>query len=111
MAETKHTPGEWTIKGPSRGLRDFDDGGDYAIVVDGNQIIAEVIRRTDTETYQPAFANAHLIAAAPTMLEALEQINEFACYTQENQDARDDMLLNIGNAARAAIAKATGDSQ
>lgn len=37
------------------------------------------------------------------MVVALERINEFACYTQENQDARDEMLLAIGNTARAAL--------
>lgn len=37
------------------------------------------------------------------MVAALERINEFACYTQENQDARDKMLLAIGNTARAAL--------
>jgi hypothetical protein len=49
-------------------------------------------------------ANARAIAALPTLYQALEVINVLACYTQENQNARDEMLLNIGSIAREATA-------
>ena len=42
------------------------------------------------------------------LLEALERIDAMACYaSEENTDAKDDMLLSIGKHARAAIARAT----
>lgn len=47
--------------------------------------------------------DARLISAAPQLYEALQVINTLACYTQENQDARDRMLPSIGETARAAI--------
>ncbi len=71
----KHTPGIWQISGPSSGKASSDDGGDYAIYIRNDagdaQIFAEVIYRTDTNTYQPVEANAKLIAAAPDLVQAL----------------------------------------
>jgi len=61
---TEHTPGPWTITGPSSGqMSGMDDGGDYAIIAD-NQIIIEVIHRTGKTTFQPALANAEFIIRA-----------------------------------------------
>ena len=72
----KATPGPWEIKGPSSGkLKGMDDGGDYAIIA-ANQIIAEIICRTDETVYQPAHANARLIAASPNLLEACREAAE-----------------------------------
>lgn len=42
------------------------------------------------------------------LVEALERINEYACYaSEENTDAREAMLLRIGETARSAISTAT----
>jgi len=49
--------------------------------------------------------DAHLIAAAPNLLSAMEKINEWCCYaSEENIDARLTALQQIGIHARAAIA-------
>ena len=74
----KHTPGPWTIKGPSAPNRPKTDGGDYAIIADG-KIIAEAIYQTDETDFQPVIANARLIAAAPDLLEALKLFVERDC--------------------------------
>jgi len=68
-----HTQGPWTIKGPSPGGSAMDDGGDYAILAQG-EIIAEVIFMTAANTFQPAEANARLIAKAPALLAALAAV-------------------------------------
>lgn len=61
MSDTKHTPGPWIADT----LMIFPDNGDAI-----THAIAEIKCRNvdDREPY----ANAHLIAAAPDMLEALE---------------------------------------
>lgn len=54
-------------------------------------------------------ADARLIASAPDLLEALNQINMLACYaSEEATETREAVLLHIGETARAAIAKAEG---
>jgi hypothetical protein len=56
-------------------------------------------------------ANARLIASAPDLLEALNQVNSAACYaSEEAPETREAMLLHIGEIARAAITKATGET-
>lgn len=49
-----------------------------------------------------------LRAVNAELLAALERIDGMACYaSEENTDAKDDVLLMIGTHARAAIARAT----
>ena len=48
------------------------------------------------------YANARLIAAAPEMLEALQRLYKYLPYVNQS---------NGGMQARAAIAKATGETQ
>ncbi len=61
----------------------------------------------DDATYEEAIANAHLIAAAPELLEALETLAD-VCPCQ-NGCAPDDMTCAT-NKAKAAITKARGES-
>jgi hypothetical protein len=84
----EHTPGPWTVEGPVA-LR----GGDYwSVILPGLEEPIDLYAADNGE------ANARLIAAAPDLLEALQEIIKW----NEVQH-----WFNF-NAARAAIAKATG---
>jgi len=75
---SKHTPGPWQMGHASSGRGPNDDGGDYPIYVADNSdykhILAEVICQTSPLVFQPAEANAKLIAGAPELLEACQQM-------------------------------------
>ena len=64
MSKTKHTPGPWHISTNTHAMR---------IISNHCVALAEVYAR---ESVEKQVANAHLIAAAPEMLEALERITE-----------------------------------
>lgn len=64
-----------------------------------------------TDGSKQSAANAALFAAAPDMLAALQRINEWCCYAnEENIGAQALALQQIGVSARAAIARAEGQS-
>lgn len=67
-ATEKHTPGEWTTRGP----RMQDMAPDYAVVADG-EIIAEVFGRSSVSKFHPSEANATLIRSAPALLALARQ--------------------------------------
>jgi hypothetical protein len=86
----KHTPGPWTVTDAI-----WDSGGDVAYILTGVK--------------EACAADAHLIAAAPELLEALRTL------VRMNNDAGPfggeiyrDRVERAWDAARAAIAKATG---
>lgn len=65
----QHTPGPWT----SRGAIPFrSQTADYCVIANGGFVVAETFQASDQT--QNALANAHLIAAAPDLLEACESI-------------------------------------
>ena len=78
QTQTKYTLGPWHARGPSQ--PDNTGGRDWCVLDDDGKIIAECFEHVgfsdDRKTYavRPAEANARLIAAAPEMLEALEQV-------------------------------------
>lgn len=92
--QSKHTPGPWTI----------DDGN--IILGDKGLSVAEVY----ADDLEQQRHNARLIAAAPTMLEALVDLVE----TLQNVRMQDgggqiqDEYADMFSEARAAIAKAEG---
>ena len=94
---SKYTPGPWKVVKDAFGFcinqRDDDDGNIRAIA--------------DIRKYAPgggtAEGNARLIAAAPELLDALQEIEVFM-----GADFDD---LPIASKARAAIAKATGETK
>lgn len=88
---SKHTPGPWNI--------DKDDSGNgVSANVNGSRYwITGVIQEPGKEFSDEA--NARLIAAAPDLLEALQNIVESGLSTSRI------------SAARAAIAKATGEQK
>jgi hypothetical protein len=99
MSETKFTPGRWAF----RALRG-DDGLGY-IEADGYDIIHAGVSDLSREENE---ANAHLIAAAPEMYEALVHFIEdptFQVAVGGNPNVVDRMLDH----ARAALAKARGE--
>ena len=94
--QPKHTPGEWIAKHAEGG--GFDE---WYISRDGEAraIASDII---DPVTGLPCAANAHLIAAAPDLLNALKVL--VALGSLELPHQRDTAI----NAALAAIAKAEG---
>lgn len=98
---SKHTPGPWAQKPPRIGA---------AITIygpDGEFPIATTCSNTSPATMQAhrdgtVAANARLIAAAPDLLKRLKALLNYA-----NMGAYD--RAKAVNAARAVIAKATGD--
>jgi hypothetical protein len=100
---TKHTPGPWEIDGEyvqqvgQTGLAicdvmNMDVGGDKG-----------------WHSGPVTQANKHLIAAAPDLLEALEDLKSELVLSNVDQDYVESHFRPCLNKAAAAIAKATGD--
>ena len=92
MSAGQHTPGLWEVK------RQIN-GEDFYIADGPNFDVCEIIVG-HARSQETAEANARLIAAAPDLLENLKQLCE--------------LLESIGHdctPARAAIAKATGETK
>ena len=91
----KHTPGPWRIKmtitGPEKSKMEVS-----AII--GTQAKDAIIKVLDAD-----FDDARLIAAAPTLLEVLQELEESSGYWSEY-----DVPLGIVERIKAAIALATG---
>jgi hypothetical protein len=101
MSETKWTPGPWE---PQRAAYLSDGGRDFGIRADvagENVVVAETFERVGERIRAPASANAYLIAAAPELYEALEQI------TIRWMDPG-SITVEHWQAARDALAKARG---
>jgi hypothetical protein len=96
--KTQHTPGPWKFGSKTDGdLYKRNIAG-----VDGYHVAA-VSSRDDHEVD----ANARLIAAAPDLLEALQDLFDADMEHVLMGDGKDDQIEAIAK-ARAAIAKATG---
>lgn len=99
---SKHTPGPWVaVKYP--------DTKAHTVWANGVSSLASV-KHNQPHTQE---ANAHLIAAAPEMLEALKAlIDAFEPYVLDETDA-DVRERNVAHLieARAAIRKATGGAE
>lgn len=111
MTQATHTPGPWIVSHAGSGQNGVFVIDELYVTVDGADVaIAADI--ADPTTAQKSEANARLIAAAPTLLMALEFLLDqaesfnvsgvyFSAF-RENRDALDT--------ARDAIAKATGSA-
>ncbi len=105
------TPGPWFLAGYNSCIRSSEDGtkGDTICVFHGKET-----------TYKNNANNGRLIAAAPEMYEALQQILPFveeeqevreACYLPAPDDQEEKELVQIAEllaVIRAALAKADG---
>jgi hypothetical protein len=101
MSEFKGTPGSWNLQTETGYIE--DDDAQYQVVGEGENPIAWVFWRKG-EYYVTGQANARLIAAAPDLLEALQDLMDregLMCSCTNCDRARDP--------ARAAIAKALGE--
>ena len=109
----KHTPGPWHADGleiwATKAVR-------FNLTTVGTPMIAAVWAHADMEGGSPANANARLIAAAPELLGALQNMMDIvddapkgvASYYANGEDAPWSDFDREITAARAAIAKATG---
>lgn len=114
MAETKHTPGPWEVGGQAfRVIAHFDGLGFWEIA---NAAPTKIVGESGM-TYDAGGdveANARLIAAAPDLLEALEEIRDMLW---SRPDISDRLRPLMGFAEEAtnqkaarAIAKAKGET-
>jgi hypothetical protein len=112
MKETKHTPGPWIVRSHEPWVI-AKDHGDMKSVVHLNYPIEQ------TPTQQ---ANAHLVAAAPEMLKALEVVTDSieaeieARYPPEIKEhpammRRYEQDMEEVKEARAIISKARGEKE
>ena len=106
--ESKHTPGPWVIR---RGASVADSDG-FGVAACGGYYNSEI---DPADLLKIQAANARLIAAAPDMLAALDEIDSGICKEMSAIEAGEysigqvvDLLVYLQNTARAAIAKAKG---
>lgn len=101
----QHTPGPWVVRGPAGPTADAPEGGDCAIVAQGNAVIAETFFRWGAahNATADAISNAHLIAAAPDLLTALKRVRAEISEAELNYSS-------LVPAIDSAVAKAEGRS-
>ena len=97
---TKHTPGPWTTYNPSTAQLYYSLR--ITSETDGHDVAALIPNGKNAERWE---ANARLIAAAPDLLAALDEMLGDA--ETMNAPYRNDAICER---ARAAIAKATGET-
>jgi len=103
----KHTPGPWTAKPTQEGDWQIDTGPDQDLNLTLWSAMA-VIHGCDGDPelgLKKAEANARLMAAAPDLLEALEELFHLI---DDAYDGERLFTLNLQRKVRAAIAKAKG---
>lgn len=106
MRDVKHTPGDWQAD---------EEAG--MIFTRPDPLAQFVVAFTESGTFDEQCANARLIAAAPTLLEALKDADAWIgeCYrawapdgvSEPVTDRLHDGTYSRRGAIRAAIAKAT----
>jgi hypothetical protein len=108
---TKHTPGPWNAN-PKRLIIETQSGpveGPLMSYLVGNRAS---LPGTVVSIASERVADHHLCAAAPDLLAALQGLDEAYCRAGSplNKDERHEDRMRL-IAARAAIAKATGEKQ
>ena len=104
---TAHTPGPWLVYNEAArfpGIEAGLNGRNFSVVVYGTDNEIEGVKG---RTHAEALANARLIAAAPALMAALEQMIPLA--EMINLNLGDDRYAARIAAARAAIAAAKGN--
>lgn len=102
MSDTKHTPGPFYTTNPHGTvlIREVSTDAVIATIEDGGHVDPDVVY-FDSEEQE---ANAHLFAAGPEMLEALEDL------LAQDEANRPDTQLDTEK-AYAALSKARGTDQ
>lgn len=97
MGEARHTPGPWVFDGICQ-------------IVEGERPHMRIcFLPSDHHEYASSKPNAHLIAAAPELLEALKIARECVAYCRRaHKDAQSGTGFPVEIILDAAIAKATG---
>lgn len=99
----KHTPGPWEHTGQGDIVGKEDNGYGLGYVDVCSVYLRAVRGRTN--------ANARLIAAAPDLLEALEDaLSDYDAWMKDADVTPNESLLAWTNKARAAIASARGEA-
>lgn len=103
----QHTPGPWELQRktkPTKTRKYYEHGESFVVMGRNNSYfgLAEVSGPCNFDMQEELRANAALIAAAPELLEVLEDV-------ADRWDVYDDEdAPELGQRIRAAIAKATG---
>ncbi len=103
----RHTPGPWTTGGVVTRVEHWPKGWSDPICV------ADCHAKQAPESKSERVANARLIAAAPELLQSLDDLQEMAVSAIGNRDNGSDFdramesLDRVAKEARIAIAKAT----
>ena len=97
---TKHTPGPWVVS----------DDGDMTLIIHAPKDEVDIARMSnDCEMFSEIRANAHLIAAAPAMYDALRELtNAFALVVKMTPYGVSMDVSKVHDNARAALAQAEG---
>ena len=99
---TTHTPGPWEAKyqpfSPAHTIGKRASNGSHDLIADLSESVAQLDERQ---------ANAHLIAAAPEMLEALKLIVNYQNYTMNFSKVSYELQAALTECVNA-IAKAEG---
>jgi len=111
--ERQHTPGTWEIRRPAH-ITWNGPSGAFEIRAGDKVICQRPWAEGAAEAIREFEANALLIAAAPELLEACAAAMEFMVKGRERGYVHvpdDDYLAAVPGTLRAAIAKATGQTQ
>ena len=103
---SNHTPGPWRVSPSNNGILTFVGPESHAVagVYTHTRIVGSGGRAIDVEPTKYGLADAHLIAAAPEMYEALVLIARTANYKQEDTSIEmGERLVDIEKIAKQTI--------
>jgi hypothetical protein len=103
----KHTPGPWSLEPVE------DRSIKHLCPVDGERMSLLTIVHQDETPFAAVYkdADARLIAAAPCLLDALQELTQIASVLEATCLGDSRAKENRMDRARAAIAKATGETK
>jgi hypothetical protein len=108
----KHTPGPWEVADLPHSIVVRTESPNKTPYGASRYAAIGGFDRTDPDQFAEAIANARLIAAAPDLLSALDDLARYAdtceLFLRETHPGKADMLRKRVTAAIDAMAKATG---